>query len=56
MNVSIILARLSFVASALITGASLIGNYKPTWALYAVAVAGAINAFTERVQGGKSKQ
>ena len=56
MNVSLILGRLSLVATALMTGASFIGNYKPTWGLYAMAVAAAINAFTERVQGGKSKQ
>lgn len=56
MNLSLILGRLSLVATAFTTAATFLNYIKPSWAVYAVAVAAAINAFTERVQGGKSKQ
>ena len=55
MNVSLILGRLSLVATAITTGASFLNYVKPSWAVYALAIAAGINAFTERVQGGKSK-
>lgn len=54
MSVSRIFGILALLASALTTAASFLGAIKPQWAIYAVAIAGAINAFTERVHGGTS--
>lgn len=56
MNVSLILGRISLVATAITTGATFLNYVKPAWSVYALAIAAALNAFTERVQGGKSKQ
>jgi hypothetical protein len=45
---------LSAIAAALTAGATAFGAVSPKWAVYAVVAAAMINAFTERVQGGKS--
>ena len=56
MSISRIIGILALLATALTTGASLVGQIKPQYAVYMLAVAGAINAFTERVSGGLSKK
>ncbi len=56
MNLSLIVARLSLVSAAITAGATWFGSFKPQWAAVALGIAAAINAFTERVQGGASKQ
>ena len=56
MSISRIVAILAFVAMALSTGAGLIGALNPKIAATMAAIAAAITAFTERIQGGASKQ
>lgn len=55
INWSRIIAVLSFIATALTFGATMLGQIDPQYAVWALALAAAINAFTERVQGGESK-
>jgi len=52
-NVSRIIGILSFIATALTFGATLLGQIDPQYSVYALALAAAINAFTGRVQGGE---
>jgi len=54
MSLSRIIGILSIIAAACTAFATAFGAIRPQWAIYAVAVAAMINAFTERVQGGKS--
>ena len=46
----------SFIALLLSGAATLAGGLAPQYAVYALALAAAINAFTERVQGGASQE
>ena len=54
MSFSRVVGILSAAAAALTAGATAIGAINAKWAIYAVVAAAMINAFTERVQGGKS--
>jgi hypothetical protein len=54
MSWSRIVGILSIIAAACTAFATAFGAIRPQWAVYAVAGAAMINAFTERVQGGKS--
>jgi hypothetical protein len=54
MSLSRIIGILSIIAAACTAFATAFGAIRPQWAVYAVAGAAMINAFTERVQGGKS--
>ena len=56
LNWSRIIGVLSFVATILSFAASFLGQLDPQYAVIALAVSGALNAFTERVQGGASVQ
>ena len=51
-----LIAILASVAGLLTTGATFAGFVKPQYAVYMLAGAAAITAFTERVQGGASKK
>ena len=55
MSLSRIVALLSLLATVGTTAASVLQLIQPEWAVYMLAISGAINAFVERVQGGKSK-
>lgn len=54
MGFSRIIGILSFVATLATTAATALQLIRPSWAVYALAISGAINAFVERVQGGVS--
>ncbi len=55
MTLSRLLGILSLISGLLMMLGTSLQMIKPTWAAYAIGIALAINAFTERVQGGKSK-
>lgn len=55
MSLSRLIGILSLVATLATTGATVLQIIRPQWAVYALALSGAINAFVERVQGGASK-
>lgn len=55
MTLSRFFALLSLLGTIAATAATLLQIIRPQWAAYALAITAAINAFTERVQGGKSK-
>lgn len=56
MNVSLWMGRLSLVGAVLTFAGNQLLSWKPQIAVYLLGIAVALNAFTERVQGGKSKQ
>lgn len=56
MNWSRIVGVLSFVASLLTVGATFLQAVSPEWAVFVVALAGAINAFTGRIQGHPTEE
>lgn len=55
MNWSRIIGILSLIAAGATAGATVVDAINPKWAAMMLAAAAAINAFTERVQGGVSK-
>ena len=54
MSFSRVIGILSFIATVITVAATALQVVKPEWAVYAIAISGAINAFVERVQGGVS--
>lgn len=55
MSFSRLIGILSLLATIGTTIATMLQAIRPAWAVYALAVSGALNAFVERVQGGVSK-
>lgn len=55
MTMSRFIAILSLLGAAATAVAGFLGGIRPQYAAIALGVAAAIAAFTERVQGGKSK-
>lgn len=55
MSTSRIWSILALIVAALTTLATLLDAIAPKYAVWALAIAAGIAAFTERVQGGKSK-
>ncbi len=53
-TLSRIIGVLSFIATALTFAATYLGQLDPSYSVYALAFAAAINAFTGRVQGTPS--
>lgn len=50
-----IIGILSFIATVLTFGATFLGQIDPQYAVYALAAAAAINAFTGRITGTPGK-
>lgn len=55
MTFSRFLGILSLIASAATAAAAVVNALSPKWAALLLGISAAINAFTERVQGGASK-
>jgi hypothetical protein len=55
MTLSRFVAILSLLAAAATAVAGFLGGIRPQFAAIALGIAAAINAFTERVQGGAGK-
>lgn len=55
MTMSRFIAILSLLGAAATAVAGFLGGIRPQFAAIALGIAAAIAAFTERVQGGKSK-
>lgn len=53
MDLSRIIGILTFIATGLTFAATYLGQINPDYAVYALAVAAAISAFTGRIQGRK---
>lgn len=54
-SISNIIGILSFVATVLTFAATFLGQIDPQYSVYALAIAGAINAFTGRITGTPGK-